>query len=133
MLMKLSGCLSLGNRSSNPRAGKWGIFRSISSFRHGVSWDDWDLGLMRVLLSQIQLCRDYALFGGYFWPTSVGRGHKNILYDWAHISHISILYQSYISHISVIHQSYTSHISVIHQSYTSHISVIYPSFSAMYQ
>ena len=33
------------------------------------------------LLSRIPLCRNYALFGGHFWPKSGGRGHANILYD----------------------------------------------------
>ena len=39
------------------------------------------LYLIYALLSQIQLCRDYVLFGGHFWPKFVERGHKNILKD----------------------------------------------------
>ena len=36
MWPKLSGCFSLGPWSSSSRAGKWGIFESPPSFRHGV-------------------------------------------------------------------------------------------------
>ena len=37
--------------------------------------------LIHALLSQNQVCRDYALFGGHFWPKFGGRGHRNILKD----------------------------------------------------
>ena len=40
------------------------------------------LYLIYALLSRTQPCRDYAHFGGHFWPKSGGRGHKNILYGW---------------------------------------------------
>ena len=33
------------------------------------------------VLSRIQLCRDYALFGGHFLLKFDGRGHQNILMD----------------------------------------------------
>ena len=39
--------------------------------------------LIHALLSQNQVCRDYALFGGHFWPKFGGRGHRNILKDQA--------------------------------------------------
>ena len=37
--------------------------------------------LIHALLLRNQLCRDYALFGGHFWPKYGGRGHRNILKD----------------------------------------------------
>ena len=37
--------------------------------------------LIYALLSQIKLCRYYALFGGHFWPKFHGRGQQNILKD----------------------------------------------------
>ena len=39
------------------------------------------LYLIYALLSRTQPCRDYALFGGHFWPKSGGGGHKNIFKD----------------------------------------------------
>ena len=43
------------------------------------SWDLSRINLIYAHLLQIQLCRDYAFFGGHFWPKFGGRGHKNIL------------------------------------------------------
>ena len=37
------------------------------------------LYLIYALLSRIRHCRDFALFGGHFWPKFDGRGHTNIL------------------------------------------------------
>ena len=34
--MKLSGCPSFGNKKIISKLGKWGIFGSIPSFRHGA-------------------------------------------------------------------------------------------------
>ena len=39
------------------------------------------LCLIYALLSRIRHCRDFALFGGHFWPKFDGRGHTNILKD----------------------------------------------------
>ena len=37
--------------------------------------------LIYAILSRIKFCRDYALFGGHFWPKFDGMGHENILKD----------------------------------------------------
>ena len=44
-------------------------------------WDFSQINLIFALFSRIQLCRNYALFGGNFWPKFGDGGHKNILMD----------------------------------------------------
>ena len=37
--------------------------------------------LIYELLSRIQLCLDFALFGGHFWPKFGDGEHKNLIYE----------------------------------------------------
>ena len=51
---------------------KW--FINVHGLKHSISF-------IYAVLSQIQLCHDYALFGGHFLLKFDGKGHQNILMD----------------------------------------------------
>ena len=59
---------------------------SILCYSHTLSClpslPNWcQVNFIKMVFSQIKLCRDYALFGRHFWPKFDGRGHENILKD----------------------------------------------------
>ena len=58
---------------------KYGL-QIILGFGSNGLWDVNQINFIYALLSQIQLCRDYALFEGHFWPKfGDRRGTKTFL------------------------------------------------------
>ena len=53
---------------------KYGL-QIILGFGSNGLWDVNQINFIYALLSQIQLCRDYALFEGHFWPKFGDGGH----------------------------------------------------------
>ena len=49
-------------------------FINVHGLKHSICF-------IYAVLSRIQICRDYALFGGHFLLKFDGRGHQNILMD----------------------------------------------------